>query len=81
MNHSGHTQEIVETLAYFHTQASILSASCRSGTSENASESQVLNNQEGLAAHPSGTSDRPCSVFQARDDIEETDKENDEDEN
>ncbi|KAJ5687830.1 hypothetical protein N7536_010449 [Penicillium majusculum] len=75
MHHSGHTQEIVETLAYFHTQASILSCSSPGGIPENGSESQVaLDNQEALAAHSKGTSDKPLSSFQVKTEIESTDE-------
>ena len=75
MHHSGHTQEIVETLAYFHTQASILSCSSPSGIPENGSQSQVaLDNQEALAAHANRTSDKPLSSFQVKTEIENTDE-------
>ncbi|KAJ5819606.1 hypothetical protein N7474_005197 [Penicillium riverlandense] len=69
LDYSNHRQEIVETLAYFHRQASILSTLAYSnGTKENHSKSQV----EGALLATEGSQsksvpDEACSTLQVED--------------
>ncbi|KAJ5950961.1 uncharacterized protein N7479_009374 [Penicillium vulpinum] len=63
-NYASHTQEIVDTLAFFHKEASILSASCGSGISDT----------HALPAHIRSTSEKPWSIFQVTGDIDNMDE-------
>ncbi|KAJ5490044.1 hypothetical protein N7453_010869 [Penicillium expansum] len=81
LNYSSHRQQIVETLAYFHTQASVLSAFCGSGTSENGSQSRVASDiQKSLHVQRTGTSVEDWSIFQVTNEIEDAQGEDDDDE-
>ncbi|KGO60848.1 hypothetical protein PEX2_101130 [Penicillium expansum] len=81
LNYSSHRQEIVETLAYFHTQASVLSTFCGSGTSENGSQSRVASDiQKSLHVQRTGTSVEDWSIFQVTNEIEDAQGEDDDDE-
>jgi hypothetical protein len=88
LNYSSHRQEIAETLAYFHMQASILSTfehcdgSDSDGSDSDGSENTYSESHMENDPHGSSGLDKAWSVFQVEDDlrpIENEDEDEDED--